>query len=124
MNNSIVLVLIACSYFVANDAFIIEPRIVDGQKAEIGQFPYYAFLIIHFTGTIKHAYCGASLISDEWLVTAGHCIAGVRSVDVLLAETNLIDFEPEHVRIFVPKSGFYIHPEYYPPLALNDIGLC
>lgn len=116
--------LLATTCFVTNNAFTIESRIVGGHKAEIGQFPYYAFLIIHFTGTNKNAYCGASLISDEWLLTGAHCIAGVRSVDVFLGETNLIDLESEHVMISVPKSEFYVHPEYYPPLALDDIGSC
>lgn len=123
MKQFIIFSLLIASHFTVNDALAIEPTIIDGSKAEIGQFPYYAFLIIHFTGTHQHAYCGASLISNEWLLTAAHCIAGTKSVDILFAETNLTDLKPEHVMISVEKTQFYIHPEYCPLIALNDIGL-
>jgi len=43
-------------------------RITGGSPAERGQFPWQVALIIDNTW-----FCGASLISSQWVLTAAHC---------------------------------------------------
>ena len=43
-------------------------RITGGSPAERGQFPWQVALIIDNTW-----FCGASLISSTWVLTAAHC---------------------------------------------------
>ena len=43
-------------------------RITGGSPAERDQFPWQVALIIDNTW-----FCGASLISSQWVLTAGHC---------------------------------------------------
>lgn len=53
---------------------IIEPRIVGGQKAEVGQFKYQGCLRTRLT---KQYICGAAIISNRFLLTAAHCTDGI-----------------------------------------------
>ncbi|ESO03221.1 hypothetical protein HELRODRAFT_174120 [Helobdella robusta] len=49
-----------------------EPYIVNGDVAAEGAWPWYAQL--YYNGT---SWCGASIISDQWLLTAAHCLLSV-----------------------------------------------
>jgi secreted trypsin-like serine protease len=47
----------------------INPYIVGGEFATLGQFPWQTFLMFDRWGA-----CGGSLIHPEWVLTAAHCI--------------------------------------------------
>lgn len=48
---------------------VYEPRIVNGENAQEGQFPYTASLR---NAAVGH-FCGASILSSRFLLTAAHC---------------------------------------------------
>ena len=45
-----------------------EYRITNRHTAERGKFPWQVDLIIN-----GRSFCGGSLISDQWVLTAAHC---------------------------------------------------
>lgn len=51
-------------------------RIVGGSNAKDGEWPWQVSL--HFSGS---PYCGASVITKEWLLSAGHCFQGEKMSD-------------------------------------------
>lgn len=53
----------------------IDSRIISGEKAKLGQFPWQAALNLIFANGESH-FCGGSLISPKWVMTAAHCVDG------------------------------------------------
>lgn len=122
MKYFIILSFAVLAFVAADRAHKIQPRIVGGEKATSGQFPWYGFLNIRFPAKGKGTACGASLINDEWILTAAHCLEDAAKVTVSLGEYDLTKPEPENMDITVNIDDLRPHPEYDPKLNLHDIG--
>lgn len=55
--------------FSDNDGLTISPRIVGGADAPDNLAPYQCSLQFH-----SDLFCGCVIISNEWVLTAAHCI--------------------------------------------------
>ena len=55
--------------------FSRKGKIVNGEKAEYGEWPWQVSLRQWRTATFLHK-CGAALLSDNWAITAAHCVEG------------------------------------------------
>lgn len=98
--------------------FTINPRIVQGENATRGQFPYYVFLKINLKE--GNAGCGGSLIGDEWVVTAAHCLYGALGAEVHLGALKVRDLNEEgRVILKVEKSDLHVHPKYLQAIVLK-----
>lgn len=92
-------------------AFDIEPRITGGEEAVRGQFPFYALLNAEADG--YNYTCGGALISNQWVVTSGHCLNGAAKIHVNLGSLKTVD-ESEEGRIVVTATNFDVvyHPNF------------
>ncbi|RLW08919.1 hypothetical protein DV515_00002611 [Chloebia gouldiae] len=79
-------------------------RITDGQRAQDGEWPWQAS--IQLDGTHR---CGASIISNTWLVTAAHCFRGVRDPRRWTASFGIL-LRPPKQKKFVRK--IIVHEGY------------
>lgn len=61
---------------------LFEPRIVNGHDAQEGQFPHMVSLRFRL---INEHFCGASILSSRFLLTAAHCFIIVPSSKDVIA---------------------------------------
>lgn len=93
--------------------------IINGVEALVGEFPHHALL-----GKPKNVsnevdfYCGGSLISERFVLTAAHCDW---PAIVRLGEHNLTDSDDDAVDYSV--SGFVRHPSFTIRKSYFDIAL-
>ncbi|XP_073811936.1 trypsin-1-like [Musca autumnalis] len=93
-------------------------RIVGGYETQVNQYPWMAMLL--FRG---HFYCGASLISDRYVLSAAHCLRSFPRpfISVRLMAHNLKD---RTVRVIDRMAAkVVVHPKYSMSNNDNDIGL-
>lgn len=126
MKSLFVISLIVFSCLKIANGTILKPRIVNGYKAKLNQFPFYVFLdlIYPIYEDKEQDSCGSAIISDEWLITAGHCLSDAEKVIAHFGITRLKDISrPGHQAITITKENFQWHPHYIEFMSWNDIGL-
>jgi secreted trypsin-like serine protease len=97
-------------------ASIIKKQIIGGAAAERGQFPWQ--VSIH---TDNAWLCGGSLIMNNWVVTAAHCVYNRTSFRVRIGTIYWY---------WAPNDGYdltttekYVHPNYTVANLNNDLAL-
>uniref|UniRef100_A0A8B9TAB2 Suppression of tumorigenicity 14 n=1 Tax=Anas platyrhynchos TaxID=8839 RepID=A0A8B9TAB2_ANAPL len=68
-------------------SFTRKSRIVGGQNSDMGEWPWQVSL--HVTG--QGHVCGASLVSETWLVSAAHCFLELQDASQWTAYLGLTD---------------------------------
>ncbi|KAJ2082888.1 Kallikrein-14 [Coemansia sp. RSA 988] len=95
----------------------LNPRIMGGTGADFSKYPF----IVYLYNQAERTFCGGSIISDQWILTAAHCIKTATTSDLLVyigqAEYDLDTSKG------VKVADIRNHPEYNDQTMVNDISL-
>ena len=119
---SVVFLAVAVSSFPSFDKSsneIHQQFIVGGRKAEPNEFPYQVALRnrTDLIGFLGFAFCGGSIISDEWVLSAAHCFYGkndsksLNHTEVVIGSTYLRLAEGQAIHKGLEVT---VHPGYHP----------
>jgi secreted trypsin-like serine protease len=96
-----------------------SPDIFGGREAEPGAWPWQAALVIAAEPNAHFGqFCGGTLISAEWVLTAAHCadIFEPTEVEVVLGRHQLSSDVGERIAV----TQIYVHPDFnYTPLSFG-----
>lgn len=84
-------------------------RITGGADAARNQFPYQVSFQLEMFGEFDH-YCGGSILSPTFVLTAGHCINDIYSLERLRVVAGILDLSEEGVIVGVAET--LVHPDY------------
>lgn len=105
----------------------IDPQIVGGEEAEPGAWPAMAAIVnANIEDGFDGYYCGGTVISPEWVLTAAHCFYDATNrlmqadeIDVILGQHLLSSNEGQRI----DAIEIILHPDHRLETYENDIGL-
>lgn len=105
---------------------LTNKRIVGGNTAEKGEWPWQAS-IIKSTSVYGRSFshtCGGTLISSQWVISAAHCFQSVTNqyqIRVRVGEHSFYVDEGTEDSVIV--SNIIVHPSYVHSANKNDIAM-
>ncbi|XP_075696591.1 chymotrypsin-C-like [Rhinoderma darwinii] len=99
----------------------ILSRVVGGIDVRAHSWPWQISLQYQGTSGNWGHTCGGTLIADNWVLTAAHCISSSRVYRVLVGKHNLVE-EEEGSAILSPEK-IIVHEKWNSFFIINDIAL-
>ncbi|XP_066144718.1 uncharacterized protein [Euwallacea fornicatus] len=98
---------------------LLSTRIIGGEDATANEYPFQVALYIYKDGSTY--FCGGSLITNEFIMTAAHCVKGAINVVAVLGSHDLSVAEDNRVTYIT--STYFIHKGWSSSTFQNDIAL-
>ncbi|XP_034413556.1 serine protease 27-like [Cyclopterus lumpus] len=93
-------------------------RIEGGQNASPGSWPWFVSL-----NKPGGPFCGGSLINDQWVLTAAHCVPGNELFNITAYLGRLTQSVTNVNEVSTTLEDIICHPSYNPQTYENDICL-
>jgi secreted trypsin-like serine protease len=86
----------------------VPPRIVGGTAVPNGKYPFMAYVKLYRNGK-PYGFCGGSLIDQDSVLTAAHCLINTTGAVVVVGRTDL---GKKNQGLKIGASRAFIHPRY------------
>lgn len=94
-------------------------RITGGTEAVPNSLPWQVAIFID-----DKYFCGGSLISADWVLTAAHCADNATFFDLMFGAHNVrLNSTDEPTRVEMRSTEYTIHPNWGSVLIRNDVAL-
>ncbi len=91
--------------------------IIGGTQVDITQAPYQVSIENPVDG---NHFCGGTILSDRWILTAAHCVPSATNVIIHAGSTDQTN---NSIGQRIISSNIIIHPNYDPDIKAHDIAL-
>ncbi|XP_041859440.1 chymotrypsin-C-like [Melanotaenia boesemani] len=98
----------------------VVSRVVGGEDVRPHSWPWQISLQYNRAGEWRHT-CGGTLISNQWVLTAAHCISTGREYRVAMGKHNLVETEEDAV--YMGTADIIVHEKWNALFIRNDIAL-
>nr|WBW70046.1 venom protein [Lampona murina] len=108
-----------------------QGRIVGGSRVKAGAHPWMVSLLYDDGNNNFNHRCGGSILNENWIITAAHCLYNFEDNSILEDPSNVMVLAGLHrqskkksryVQV-LQVSKFVIHEKYDPKDYINDIAL-
>ena len=99
-----------------------ETKIINGNQVSTNDDTWRFIATLNWNG---NQYCGGSVISPHWVLTAAHCLSTSDGIvyTVYPGDTVGVGSYNQNTTTIHSIKNFYIHPNYNPTTSDYDIGL-
>jgi chymotrypsin-like protease len=96
---------------------IRKPRIVNGEEANPGQFPWEVG-VVRVKSSLLY-YCAGAIIGEEWILTSAYCVDQAESLMVIYGTNDLEDTDAS----FSLTKNYFIHDGFDSSALRSNIAL-
>ncbi len=104
----------------AEDSLPLSSRIVGGD--EVTSKSTYPWIVSIKTANTESHFCGGSLIDEQWVLTAAHCMEGL-SANNIVATVGEYDLSSSPETLSTSIEKIIVHPNFNSSTFDNDIAL-